>query len=252
MIGALPKGLKWDTSVTRRRLEGANLLIVPPRLTAGLGDIFALLAIRRHFRSRSPLEEALPAELRARFLADRAMVSSDPRAYSGWTPLAAALLMVSDFRRQARLERTEPAATIERLALARGIRVSPAGAYRAVPLLRAAQTNLAGSGIACMADALDEIEAGPARLRTAAQAWASGDVSSALTEQRGYEKCLASLPEGADVVSRAMTDTTSAIAAALGRGGHSVAIVNMRTLVAQGGVLQRLQAQGYRVTTPGE
>src|SRR5205085_5395909 len=102
------------------------------------------------------------------------------------------------------------------------------------------------------ADALDEIEAGAGRLKSAGEGWARGDVAVALSAQRGFEKCLASLPEGADVVSKSMDDTTAAIAAALGKPGHSVAIVNLRTLVAQGGVLQRLRAQGYKVITPDQ
>jgi hypothetical protein len=248
--GALPKGLKWDTRLLRRRLAGANSLIGPPQVTAGLGDLFTLLAIRRHFRSRAPMEASLPADLRARFLADRPRLSHDARAYSGWTPLAAGLLMVDDFRRRARLDRTEPAATIAALARDQGVGIIPAGRYKAVPLLRAAETGLDASGPACMADALDEIEAGPDPIRESAEGWARGDVAAALGARRGYEKCLNSLPEGADVITAAMADTTEAIAAALSRPGHSVAEVDLRLLLAQGGVLLRLRARGYAVAAP--
>ena len=74
-----------------------------------------------------------------------------------------------------------------------------------------------------------------------------GDVPAALAQQRGYEKCLASLPDGADVTARAMRDTASTIATALGRPGHSVAVVNLRALLAKGGVLQDLQSRGFKV-----
>ena len=249
---ALPKGLKWDTNLTRRRLASAYELIEPPVVTAGLGDLFTLLSARKYFRSKGPMENTLPAELRARFLAERQRLTSDPRAYSGWTPLVAALLMVSDFRRRSGLEAREPAGSITRLARSQGLRVVPAGRFRAVSLVRAAETGLAKAGPACLADALDEIDAGPAQVRTAAAGWAHGDVAAALTAQRGYEKCLNSLPEGADLVNETMTDTTATISAALVAPGHSVAVVNMRTLLAQGGVLQRLQARGYAVARPGQ
>src|SRR5580658_363434 len=39
---ALPKGLRWDMTLTRRRLAGAHELIEPPVVTAGLGDLFGL------------------------------------------------------------------------------------------------------------------------------------------------------------------------------------------------------------------
>jgi hypothetical protein len=248
---ALPKGLKWDTTLARRRLTGAYEMIEPPVVTAGVGDLFAMLGARKHFRSRGPMENTLPPDLRARFLAVRARLNSDPRAYSGWTPLVAALLMVSDFRRHAGLEEREPAGSVTRLAHGLGVKVVPAGRFRAVSLVRAAETGLAQSGPACMADALDEIDAGAGQIRSAADGWAHGDVASALSAQRGYEKCLNSLPDGADVATQAMTDTTAAIAGALAAPGYSVAVVNLRTLLARGGVLQQLQARGYVVTVPG-
>jgi hypothetical protein len=248
---SLPKGLRWDTTLTRRRLAGAHELIEPPVVTAGLGDLFALLGARKHFRSKGPMENGLPPDLRARFLAQRARLTNDPRAYSGWTPLVAALLMVFDFRRHAGLEEREPAGTVIRLARGQRVKVVPAGKFRAVSLVRAAETGLAQSGPACLADALDEIEAGAGQVRSAAEGWAHGDVATALSAQRGYEKCLNSLPEGADVANRAMADTTAAIGSALAIPGYSVAVVNLRTLLAKGGVLQRLQARGYAITLPG-
>ena len=250
--GALPKGLKWDQTLLKRRLDGATVLVARPIVTAGLGDVFALLKIRQHLRSRGAMEDSLPAPLRARFLADRGRLTSDRRAYSGWTPLVAGLLMVSDFRKQGRLDGTQPGAAIEGLARDKGVKVVPAGAYKAVPLFRAAEMGLTEAGPACLADALDEIEAGADRERAAAEGWAHGDVAAALSAQRGYEKCLNALPEGADLASKAMADTTAAIVAALARPGHAVAVVNLRTLLAQDGVLQRLKAQGYRISTPRE
>jgi hypothetical protein len=244
---AAPKGLKWDEGLTRRRLTGARELIGPPSVTAGLGEVFALLRMRRDFRSKVPMEEALAPALRERFLADRRLLTADTRAYSGWTPFIASLLMVQDFRRKSGLDPRQPGAEVEHLARTMNARVVPAGTWRALPLVRSVESGLASAGPACLADALDEIEAGPDRTRTAAQGWARGDVRAALSAQRGYEKCLASLPQGADVVERAMADTTGAIAAALEGGGTSVAVVNLRTLLAQEGVLQRLAAKGFSV-----
>lgn len=248
---ALPRGLRWDTTLLRRRLADAHELIAPPVMTAGLGDIFPLLAARRHFRSHGPMEAALPPDLRARFQTDRSALTRDPRAYSGWTPLAAALLMVGDFRKQARMEAGEPAGAVIRAAHDLNVKVVPAGRYKAVPFVRAVDADQSVLGPACLADALDEIEAGAARVDAAAAGWTRGDVALALSAQRGYEKCLASLPQGADIPARAMTDITEAITQALATPGHSVAVVNLRTLLARGGVLQRLQARGYTVTLPG-
>lgn len=250
--GPSPKGLKWDTAMTRRRLQGANELIGPPEVTAGIGDLFALLNARKHFRSKGPMENGLSPDLRARFLTDRAALTRDPKAYSGWTPLVAGLLMAQDFRKKAGVDEREPGATVVRLAHAANVKVVPAGSYRAVPVIRAAESGLGPAGPACLGDVLDEIEVGPARITAAAYGWAHGNVAQALSQQRAYEKCLASLPEGADLPTRVMGDTTDAIAKALAKPGYSVAVVNLRTLLAQGGVLQRLKAKGYMIATPNQ
>ena len=42
------------------------------------------------------------------------------------------------------------------------------------------------------------------------------------------------------------------IVAALKVPGHAIAVVQLRPLLAQGGVLNRLETAGYDVKTPGE
>jgi hypothetical protein len=47
-------------------------------------------------------------------------------------------------------------------------------------------------------------------------------------------------------------DQAAAIEQALKTPGHAIALVPLRPLLAQGGVLDRLQSKGYEVKTPGE
>jgi hypothetical protein len=94
---------------------------------------------------------------------------------------------------------------------------------------------------------VDEIDQGPDAFTTAARGWATGDVRRALTTPRGYEVCFNSIPAGADIARRAMTDETRAIEKALQTPGRVVAVVSLRTLLAQGGVLAQLSADGYAI-----
>ena len=105
---------------------------------------------------------------------------------------------------------------------------------------------------ACLDDALDEVEAGPAGARRAGAAWADGDVRGALNQERSYEKCLASLPGALNLDARFKADQAAAIERALAKPGHAVAVVQLRPLLSQGGVLDRLRSKGYTVKTPGE
>jgi len=248
--GALPKGMAWDESTATRRLKGANELILPPTLSAGAGDTMAALSILNRLHTQTPMEDSLPPALKARFEADRAKLGGDPHAYSHWTPAIAGLQMVNDFRRKAGLDAAEPAKTLRHIADAQGVHARPAATYKAIPLFEAVAAQAAMVGPPCLADALDEVEAGSGPAHTAADGWARGDVRATLSEQRGYEKCVNSFPKGSDLTRQAIHDTTSAVAEALARPGHSVAVINLRALLAPGGVLQQLQAKGFKVARP--
>ena len=88
--------------------------------------------------------------------------------------------------------------------------------------------------------------------REAARAWAAGDVRGALANERTYERCIA-LVSGAEAFdARAKADDVADIVRALGKPGHAIAVVPLRPLLAQGGVLEQLRAKGFTVTTPGE
>jgi len=244
--GALPKGLAWDQSVLARRLQGANELIGRPQVTAGLGDLFGL----GRLRTSTPMENDLSPALRERLAATEVRLGRDPGHYRHWSAAIAGLILVGDFRKGENLQASEPGATIEQLARRQGVHVVPAGSYKAGVLLKAIAPNLHAIGETCVTDALDEIDAGAEGVRAAAAGWAAGDPRAALTGGRGYEKCVNALPEGADLARQAMGDTAAAIERALAKPGHSIALVNLRTLLASDGVLQQLRAHGYTVTTP--
>ena len=246
MPGALPKGMAWDTSVLQRRLKGANTLVGRPQVRAGLGDLFGLMRLR----SSKPMEAQLSPALRERLAAAETRMGQDSGHYSHWTPVVAGLLLVNNYRKSASLDSTEPGAAIERLSRRAGVRVEPAGVYDAGALLKTVTPELGALGEVCMTDALDEVDAGPAQIRIAAEGWARGDPRAALVASRGYEKCVNAMPAGADLARRAMNDTVVAIERALAKPGHAIAVVNLRTLLASDGVLQQLRTKGYTVTTP--
>ena len=52
--------------------------------------------------------------------------------------------------------------------------------------------------------------------------------------------------------AQAKADQIADIKEALKTPGHAIAVVPLRPLLAQGGVLERLRAEGFTVTTPGE
>ena len=249
--GGLPHGVEWNDGLLAGRLTGARRLIVPPAYTAGLGDLFGAFALRGKLRAPAPIEASLPEDLRARFVNAAATLRQPPEHYDRWKPVVAGLLMVRDFRKRAGVDERQPLNAVRAEAGRKHVRVVPAASYKAIPFLRSLAGDLTEpANRTCLADSLQEIEAGSDRVRTAAQAWARGDVAGALTAERGFEKCMASFPEFSAAVRQSMTDEAAAIAGELRTPGVSVAAIPLRSLVARNGVLAQLRARGYEVRTP--
>lgn len=250
---ALPKGLAWDKSVLDRRLTGAFALITPPSASAGLRDTPAMIGLVRNMRSKTPLLEALPPEQAARLTAALKRMGKSPDAYENWKPLAAGMLLAQDFRKSAKLDSGEPDGTIRSMARKKKVRIVPAATYKAMPAAKAiVRDHTAAVGLACFDVVLDEVETGTGRLRAAGQAWAAGEVRTSMSGVRGYERCAAQLPGATELNRKALDDQTEALARAMKTPGHAVAIMGVRSLVSEGGVLDRLRARGFTVKTPGE
>jgi TraB/PrgY/gumN family len=247
-----PKQMVWDRMGFERRLRGANVVILPAkglrvRLAGAPGAAIAYLRLK----SRTPYEETLGPEARARFAAARAKLGQPAERYGTKNPLAAGLLLITDYREQWKLTDSDPSKLIRLLAGQAKVKVADKR-YDLGPLLGAvAKAPLAG-GEACLEAALSEVEAGPRATLAATRAWAEGEVRGALAAERTYERCLASVPGAAAFDARVKADLAAEIAKALKTPGHAIAVVQLRPLLAQGGVLDRLRAQGYDIKTPGD
>jgi len=247
--GPMPPGVKWDRSVLETRLAGANGLLVGPGFRAGLFDIPAFFRLRAQLRSKVPVETTLPPALAARFLGDAAMGGKAPERFSGWQPMAAGAFLLRDSRDG--WTTVEPQA--RRLARSKGVKVTQPATYSAMPLAQAAAASLTPAAQqSCLGWALDDVEAGDVRARRAAEGWARGDVATALTAPRGFDRCLLVLAGGAELWNRVTRDEADQIAGALGKPGHAVAVVGLRRLLAENGVAARLEARGLHVAGPGE
>ena len=247
----LPGGYKWDTRYLDLHLVGARQAITPPVSTASLFSIPALLSLRGKMKAATPLEDSLPAELRARFVAGARALGQDPSRYDRWNGLYAGFLMISDFRKAGRMDNFDPMPAVNRAVRAHGLSAKPAAVYKAMPILKAGVAELnVEIEQACLSDALDEIEGGAERQRRAAEGWGRGEVRLALTAAFGFDHCMNMLPEGARLARQAMADEAGAISSALDQPGQVVVVLPLRPLLAQGGVLEQLKVKGYAIRTP--
>jgi len=247
--GPLPPGVAWDRRVLQARLAGASTVIMGTQVRAGLRDLPALLRIRSRMRSKTPMEAGLAAPLRARFVAAREQLGKPAGRYEKWQPVVAGQMLAFD----AQHGWSSVEEQVKGMARTAHARVRTSASYDLVPLVNRMLDGLTPEiQTRCLEGALSDVEAGAGPFRRAADGWARGDTAVALTQPRGFEPCLLALSGGAQLWRDATRDNVEAIAQALKTPGHAVAVVSLRTLLADGGVVEQLEARGLRVIGPGE
>lgn len=246
--GALPRGAKWDERRLAMRLKDAKALILPPKIKARPVVMTTyLLTNQKKFQGGPPVEGALAARLER----NRAALKVKPASLEKWKPGVQGMILAGELQKPLKLDDSQPEGRI--LALARKAKVKQVRAGAAIDPMPALKSlvNLDNAGQRiCLEDALDQVEAGRAPLREASAGWARGDVKAALQAQRGFDRCLARLPMLSSLSRRAMSDTSTTIARQMGVPGKAVAVVDLRQLLARGGVLDQLRARGFRIDTP--
>ena len=249
---AFPKGLSWDQSVMKRRLAGASRVILPVNsVSVSLVNAPALAIDLLRLRSRTPYEATLSGPAKARFVAARTLARQPAERYRIRNALAVAVMLTGDYREAVQITSADPAKTIRRMAKASKVRIEQPS-YDITGLMGAILRSSAVAQQACLEDALGEIEGGTAGLRRAAEAWAAGDVRGALSSERGFERCVSAAPGVLALDNRFKSDQAASIVRALATPGKAIAVMPLRPMLAQGGVLDRLRAQGYQIETPGD
>ena len=247
-----PKHMQWDRGVFDRRLAGASEVILPFQdihvtVTGALGAAFNFLRLR----GGGPFEATLDPATRDRFVAVRTRLGEPAEHYRTKNPLAAGLILATDYRQKSGLTTSDPTKLIKLLAQRAHVPIAQKS-YNLGPLMGAVIRTPPAAGRACFDEVLAQAEAGPGATQAAARAWAQGDVRGALANERTYERCIALVPGAQAFDARVKADLVAAIERALRTPGHAIAVVPLRTLLAQGGVLDQLRSKGLTVTTPGE
>ncbi len=247
----LPKGTDWNDRPMQARLGRARELILPAQARVSpLQAIGFFIKHRKDLRSKAPLEASLPPDEARRFAGAREQLGKPAKAYASWRPAVAGVILSTDFRRSLKLDVGEPMGRIRGLARRAGVHERRAATYNGSEVLNMLVTMSDEAHRQCLDDSVSEVAAGPDRIRRASEAWADGDVRTALTAERGYERCFAALPTITALILRSQADMADAIAGALAKPGETVVVVDLRSLVARGGVLDRLRARGLTVRTP--
>ncbi|CAN5317955.1 TraB/GumN family protein [soil metagenome] len=204
VIGSAPPlnhQLKWDSPRLNRALDQASLVLVPPEASVGPLQMtkFVLTGgggVRQPFGKK--LEDRLPPDLKARFINVREQAGRTAVPYKDWKPAVAGFIVMSDFRQAAGISEAKPVSTIERMAKAKGVKVKAMSQYRLGPVMSVVGKLSDDGQLACLRDALSEIDYDASHATTIGSDWATGDLAGvgARYSTSAAQRCLMRAPGG--------------------------------------------------------
>jgi uncharacterized protein YbaP (TraB family) len=254
----LPHQLKWDSPRLNRAMDQASLVLVPPEASVGPLQVTKFFLTGgggvRYGPFGKNLEDRLPPDLKARFVNAREQAGRTAVSYKDWKPAVAGFIVMSDFRQAAGLSEAKPVSTIERMAKAKGVKVKAMSQYRLGPVLGVVGKLSDEGQLACLRDALSEIDYDAAHATTIGSDWANGDLASvrARYSSSAAQRCLMRAPGGPGLLADQIGQSTNALNEALNRPGVTIAVVDLAFLLPANGVLDRLKASGATITSPAD
>ncbi len=258
-MSPLPKAITWRSRQVEQVLGGTSQVLVQKPFEIGIARILWLLLTERRVlmvTGGKRLKDVLPAELHARFAAQRAKYTDDPNKWERFRPIIAAAFLQQAALHQVGLStRLDLGAAMRTLAKKHHVRVEEIKIAGVSDVMEALKTLPPATENACVAASLVTVESDLPRLVDRAQAWASGNIEriQKLREPAEVDACRAALDSGvgaADLIARMRRTWLSAVEAHLQNGGVTVAVMNFDMLLEPGGVLDELRAKGYEVDAP--
>jgi hypothetical protein len=237
-------GVEWNQFRLSNRLRDVGgKFVLPPLLANDAPPENSAADI-------APNANKTPDDYRTRIQKAAAVIGQPAGRYLAVSPLVAGYRLSTDFR--AKLGLQPELATVEVSKAALHMNFSP----RHVDMIHwpvSDRSSVPGpeAGLACLDAALEEVDSGPAAFNQAMEAWAKGDVRTALTAPRGLEKCSFAFPVESQIRQDSIKLQVDTIRSALAPGaGSGVVVVYLRALLSEDGVLAQLQHQGYTIAAP--
>ncbi|MFT4252020.1 MAG: TraB/GumN family protein, partial [Caulobacter sp.] len=253
----VPSDTKADESVLRRRLDGANVLIMGQEADVSVVRLIALaMGGRKMFVSKQPMRETLPPDLRARLEARLKVMKEPPNAMDDTKPAFAGFMVANGQDGSVSISVGGVTDRVRDIARSRDLakrpRIQKLPDYSLVDSIKALATAPQPLQLLCLDAGLRQAESGEGGIKSTARRWADGQVREVVAADRGFQRCLDSTPSIARELRQGRDDAVRAIEAALKKPGKAVAVIELRSLLAQDGVLDQLRAKGLKVSTPGE
>jgi len=258
-MSPLPKGITWRSKQFEQLLATTSQVVIPKPFDIGIVRILWLLITQRDLlmvRGGKRLRDVMPADLYARFSAQRSKYTTDAEKWERYRPIiAAAFLQQAAFHQVGLSTRLDLGAAVRTLAGKHGVRVEELQIAGVRDFLDALKTMPRNTENACVAASLATVEKDLPRLVERAQAWASGNVEriASLHEPAEVDACRAALDEGAgpsELINLVRRTWLESMEKHLQGNSVTVAVVNLDMLLEKGGLLDELREKGYDIVPP--
>ena len=255
-VDPLPKDLTWNTAPLRAAISGAKAVYLPAVLKAGFFEASWFLLTKLGTLKEpdgQTLDATLPPDLRQRLADTRARLKLDPDEYDDYLPAVAALRLEGKFQDENDLQRNAAADKIADIAGELGVPAKPAATYAAMPVVEDVPKMPAELQRACLAEALDDIDIESAHAKPAAEAWARGDMDGLKANyfEAAIYGCFDRTENFATFREDQIADSFAIVQRALAEPGKVVLAIGLGPLLHKNGLLDRILAAGYTVTSPG-
>ena len=271
-VSPVPKGMDWYSPQAESVLVRTQEIVGPPGTggTVGFGSAFkmafampTILRARRNPDGKS-LQDVLPQELYARWVALKPLYLGDDQSVEQWRPfLAAGTLYQGALKRSGLTTGTGVENRISEIARKHKIKWTSPSINIAIKDPKKLAKSLSRADIddvQCFRSVLDRLELDVANAAERANAWATGDMATLtrLSNRSNVLPCYEALAntEAArsvgmdDAVERSEALWLKSAEAALAVNHTSFAMLPVAQLLQPDGLLARLQARGYDVVVP--
>jgi uncharacterized protein YbaP (TraB family) len=258
-VSPLPKDMTWRSKQLEKILDGTDRVLVAKPVEIGIARALWLLVTQRDLLMLGhgkKLKDVMPADLHARFAAQRAKFTKDADKWEKFRPIIAAAFLEEDALHAVGLStRLDLADEVRSLARKHHVRIEEFKFAGLHDVLDALKTLPPATEQKCVAASLATIETGMPRLIDRAQAWATGDVQriQSLPESAEVAQCRAAItvePGAGDLYTLLRQTWVNNMARHLETGGVTLAVVSMDMLIEPGGFLEALRSRGYTIDSP--
>jgi uncharacterized protein YbaP (TraB family) len=258
-LSPLPKDMTWRSQQLESILDRTDQLLVAKPLEVGVARALWLMVTQRDLflvGHGKKLKDVLPADLYARFAAQREKFAKDPGKWEKYRPIIAAAFLEEDVLHEVGLStRLDLAEEVRKLAHKHHVRIEEFKVTGLHDVLDALKTLPAATEQKCVAASLATIETGLPRLIDRAQAWSTGDIERILKSPESAEltACRDAVtvdPGAGDLIALLRKTWLENMERHLQSGGVTLAVVNTDMMIESGGFLEALRARGYTVDEP--